>query len=109
MHAPLAYLNAAGTYDLRMPSHSDAYWSLMHRLRWVGALMTSSKSSTKTPRKGSAKPPAPDSKAARERARETVSRPGGFKNDPDDPTNPNEAIERSRQSLRPSPLRRTTK
>jgi len=60
-------------------------------------------------RKGSATPPGVDSKAARERTRETVSRPGGFKNDPDDPTNPNEAIERSRQSLRPVPMRRTTK
>ncbi len=34
----------------------------------------------------------------------TVSVPGGFKNDPDDPTSPNEAIERSRRTLRPNPL-----
>jgi len=54
--------------------------------------------------KGSATPPGPDPKAARERARETISRPGGFQNDPDDPTSPNEAIERSRKALRPSPL-----
>jgi hypothetical protein len=52
------------------------------------------------PSKGSATPPGPDPKAAREREAETVSRPGGFKNDPDDPTNPNEAIERSRKALR---------
>jgi hypothetical protein len=50
--------------------------------------------------KGSATPPGPDPKAAREREAETVSKPGGFKNDPDDPTNPNEAIERSRKALR---------
>jgi hypothetical protein len=50
--------------------------------------------------KGSATPPGPDPKAAREREAETVSKPGGFKNDPDDPTNPNEAIERSRRALR---------
>jgi hypothetical protein len=50
--------------------------------------------------KGSATPPGPDPKAAREGKAETVSRPGGFKNDPDDPTNPNEAIERSRRALR---------
>jgi hypothetical protein len=56
--------------------------------------------------KGGAKPPKLDPKAARERSCETVSRPGGFRNDPDDPTNPNEAIERSRQTLRPSPLPR---
>jgi hypothetical protein len=30
-----------------------------------------------------------------------VSKPDGFKNDPDDPTNPNEAIERQRRKLRP--------
>jgi hypothetical protein len=58
---------------------------------------------------GSAKPPASDPKAARERASDTVSRPGGYKNDPDDPTNPNEAIERSRQTLRPNPFKRPTK
>jgi hypothetical protein len=50
-----------------------------------------------------------DPKAVREQARETVSRPAGFQNDPDDPTNPNEAIERSRQTLRPNPLPRTRK
>lgn len=31
----------------------------------------------------------------------TVSKPGGFKNDPDDAKNPNEAIERHRRKLRP--------
>jgi hypothetical protein len=51
-------------------------------------------------RKGSAIPPGPDPKAEREMQAETVSKPGGFKNDPDDPTNPNEAIERSRRALR---------
>jgi hypothetical protein len=54
-------------------------------------------------------PTAVDPKAAKEQAHETVSRPGGFQNDPDDPTNPNEAIERSRQTLRPNPLPRTKK
>jgi len=43
-------------------------------------------------------------KAIKERAEPTVSRPGGFKNDPDDPTNPNEAVERHRRRLRPRPL-----
>jgi hypothetical protein len=54
-------------------------------------------------------PKAADPKAAREQACDTVSRPGGFQNDPDDPTNPNEAIERSRQTLRPNPLPRSKK
>lgn len=54
------------------------------------------------PAKGSATPPGPDPGAARERESASISesRPGGFKNDPDDPTNPNEAIERSREELR---------
>jgi hypothetical protein len=39
-------------------------------------------------------------KAAHEAQQETVSQPGGFKNDPDDSTNPNEAIERSRREMR---------
>jgi hypothetical protein len=61
-------------------------------------------SSNRPPKQGSAIPPGPDPKATRERNSETVSRPGGFKNDPDDPTSPNEAIERSRRTLRPKPL-----
>jgi len=71
--------------------------------------MTNSISSNPQSSKGSAIAPGPDPKAARERASETVSRPGGYKNDPDDPTNPNEAIERSRQTLRPNPLKRAPK
>jgi hypothetical protein len=46
-------------------------------------------------------PPQDDPKAARERQEDTVSEPGGFDNDPDDPTNPNEAIERHRRKVRP--------
>ncbi len=64
--------------------------------------MSYSYPSNPAPSKGSATPPGPDSKADRERERETISNstPGDFKNDPDDPTNPNEAIERSRRTLR---------
>jgi hypothetical protein len=40
-------------------------------------------------------------KAIEESKEPTVSKPGGFPNDPDDPTNPNEAIERHRRKLRP--------
>jgi hypothetical protein len=39
-------------------------------------------------------------KAEEESKAETVSKPGGFKNDPDDPTNPNEVRERSLKKLR---------
>jgi hypothetical protein len=36
-----------------------------------------------------------------ERRADSVSKPGGFKNDPDDPTNPNEVRERHLRKLRP--------
>jgi hypothetical protein len=38
--------------------------------------------------------------AEEERKADTVSKPGGFKNDPDDPTNPNEVRERHLRKLR---------
>ena len=40
-------------------------------------------------------------KAAEEKREPTVSEPGGFPNQPADPSNPNEVIERSRRKLRP--------
>lgn len=53
------------------------------------------------PARDSATPkPKVDPKAVEESQAETVSRPGGFRNDPDDPTSPNEAVERSRRKLR---------
>jgi hypothetical protein len=42
-----------------------------------------------------------EEQAAKEVAEPAASRSGGFKNDPDDPTNPNEVIERHRRKLRP--------
>ena len=39
----------------------------------------------------------------------TISRPGGFRNDPDDPTNPNEVRERYLIKLREMTLRLTRK
>jgi len=44
---------------------------------------------------------ADEAKAAEEKHESSVSKPGGFRNDPDDPTNPNEAIELTRRKLRP--------
>jgi hypothetical protein len=39
--------------------------------------------------------------ALEEARHDPVGEPGGFENDPQDPTNPNEAIERHRRKLRP--------
>ncbi len=43
---------------------------------------------------------AQNDKVLEEKAQPTVNEPGAFSNDPDDPTNPNEAIERHRRKLR---------
>jgi hypothetical protein len=52
--------------------------------------------------KGGARPAGGEDKrkAEEERQAESVSKPGGFKNDPDDPTNPNEVRERHLRKLR---------
>jgi hypothetical protein len=69
--------------------------------------MSQVKSPTGAKQIGSATPPGADPQAERESQCETISKPGGFKNDPDDPTNPNEVIERSRRTLRQGPLSET--
>ena len=58
--------------------------------------MANSAPPNRPPPRGSAEPPGPDPKADQERACDTVSdlNPDGFKNDPNDPTSPNEAIEK---------------
>jgi hypothetical protein len=40
-----------------------------------------------------------EKKAIEEREEQTISKPGGFRNDPDDPKNPNEAIAKHRRTL----------
>jgi hypothetical protein len=50
-------------------------------------------------------PPDKDPKAMSQSEHDTLSRPGGFENDPADPTNPNEEIERHKEKLRPQKLR----
>jgi hypothetical protein len=42
-----------------------------------------------------------EAKAIEESRKPTAAKPGGFQNDPEDPANPNEAIERTRTKLRP--------
>jgi hypothetical protein len=59
-------------------------------------------------RSSRSRPPPVSSSDAEPRPHETgtgepaVSKPGGFKNDPDDAKNPNEAIERHRRKVRPN-------
>ena len=84
MHASLAYVNGAGSAD--------------EDLRLLKILLSTA---SQKPRRGSGKGKAlgagksKDERQAEEESRATtVTKPGGFKNDPDDPTNPNEVRER---------------
>jgi hypothetical protein len=88
MHASFAYVNGAGgaDEDLRM----------LNTLLAMGA---------KTPRPGKGKAvetgKSKDERQAEEESKSnTASKPGGFKNDPDDPTNPNEVRERHLKKIK---------
>ena len=80
MHASTAYLNGAGAHG------HDA-----RQLELLNALLcgTQAEGPSVDRRK-----PADQKKAEVERNSDTLSQPGGFKNDPDVPTNPNEVRER---------------
>ena len=91
MHASLAFVNGAG--------------SAGKDLRLLNALLSTA---SNEPRPGSGKGKALDRgkskderQAEEESKADTVSKPGGFKNDPDDPTNPNEVRERHLKKIKP--------
>jgi hypothetical protein len=91
MHASLAFVNGAGSAD--------------KDLRLLNTLLSAA---SEQPRPGSGKGKALDRgkskderQAEEESNADTVSKPGGFKNDPDDPTNPNEVRERHLKKIKP--------
>jgi hypothetical protein len=91
MHASLAFVNGAGGAD--------------KDLRLLNALLSTA---SEQPHRGSKKGKALDRgkstderQAEEESKADTVSKPGGFKNDPDDPTNPNEVRERHLKKIKP--------
>ena len=91
MHASLAFVNGAG--------------SAGKDLRLLNTLLSTA---SKLPHPGSGKGKALDPgkskderQADEESKADTVSKPGGFKNDPDDPTNPNEVRERHLKKIKP--------
>jgi hypothetical protein len=80
MHASLAFVNGAGN------SGKD--------LRLLNTLLSMAASE---PRPGKSK----DERQAEEESKaKPASKPGGFQNDPNDPTNPNEVRERSRKKIK---------
>jgi hypothetical protein len=90
MHASLAYVNGAGSADEEL--------RLLHILLSTGSerpLLSSGKG--KAVETGKSK----DERQAEEESKaDPVSKPGGFKNDPDDPTNPNEVRERHLKKIK---------
>jgi hypothetical protein len=81
MHATNAYLNGTGSSTTR---HGADGLALLDTLR--------SSAMSAVVEKG----PSPDERQAEEeKSADTISKPGGFKNDPDDASNPNEVRYRS--------------
>jgi hypothetical protein len=90
MHASLAFVNGAGSAD--------------KDLRLLNALLSTASKQTR-PAPGKAKAldtgKSKDQRQAEEESQaDTASKPGGFKNDPDDPTNPNEVRERHLKKIK---------
>jgi hypothetical protein len=89
MHAALAYVNGAGSAD--------------EDLRLLKTLLSTRASAPKRAGKGKAVATGKSKdqrQAEQESKADTASKPGGFKNDPDDPTNPNEVRERHLKKIK---------
>jgi hypothetical protein len=91
MHASLAFVNGAGSAD--------------QDLRLLNTLLSTGTSEPRRSHSGKGKAldngKSKDERQAEEESKaETVSKPGGFKNDPDDPTNPNEVRERHLKKIK---------
>jgi hypothetical protein len=99
MHASLAFVNGAGNKRRAPSGQADR-----EELRLLNTLLsTADPEAARTPatpgtsaNRGKSK----DERQAEEESQaDTVSKPGGFRNDPDDPTNPNEVRERHRNKI----------
>ena len=93
MHALLAFVNGAGQRP-REAAKSDP-----DGLCLLNVLLSTAtgESSGPAPEKGKSKD---ERQADEEAAAETVSKPGGFDNDPNDSTNPNEVRERHLKKIK---------
>lgn len=95
MHASLAFLNGAGQLPGAAAAKSDPQGLLL-----LNALLSTATGESSGPsvEKGKSKD---ERQADEEGAAKTVSKPSGFDNDPDDPTNPNEVRERHLKKNKP--------
>jgi hypothetical protein len=101
MHASLAFVNGAGDKRRTPVTKADS-----EGLRLLNALLSTA--TAESPRSSVESGPAvekgksKDERQAEEEGKaETVSRPGAFPNDPDDPRNPNEVRERHLKKIKP--------
>ena len=104
MHASMAFLNGAGAQR-----HGTGQENA-EQLELLNTLLTGAGNEFGSGERASQDQGSPsrdrsqskdEHKAGKERREPTLSEPGGFKNQPDDPTNPNEARERVRRKLTP--------
>jgi hypothetical protein len=95
MHASLAFVNGAGDKRRTPVTKADP-----EGLRLLNALLSTA--TAESPRPAVDKGKSKDERQAEEEGKaETVSRPGAFPNDPDDPRNPNEVRERHLKKIKP--------
>jgi hypothetical protein len=92
MHASLAFVNGAGQKRRAAAVKTDP-----ENLRLLNALLSTATGESSVPSKGK---PKDERRADEEAAQDTVSKPGGFHNDPDDPRNPNEVRERHLKKIK---------
>jgi hypothetical protein len=93
MHASMAFVNGAGEQR-----RNRAGRNLVDSLALLNTLLAvpTAESPALDPRK-----PKDEKQAEEEDGTESLSKPGGFRNDPDNPRNPNEVRERHQQKIRP--------
>jgi hypothetical protein len=94
MHASLAFVNGAGNKQRASGGQTDR-----EELRLLNTLLSTAEPAAPrtpaTPGTAADRGKSKDERQAEEESQaDTASKPGGFPNDPDDPTNPNEVRER---------------
>jgi hypothetical protein len=95
MHASLAFVNGAGNKRRTPATKADP-----EGLRLLNALLSTATAESPRPAVDNSK--SKDERQAEEEGKaKTVSRPGAFPNDPDDPRNPNEVRERHLKKINP--------
>jgi hypothetical protein len=102
MHASLAFVNGAGNKRGAGKKRGPGDPEGLNLLNVLLSSATAESGRPAVPRPSVDKGKSKDERQADEESKEeTVSKPGGFRNDPDDPTNPNEVRERHLKKIRP--------